>query len=215
MKRKLWLLGISILIAGLFSLVVGVVDVQPIGPEGSKVGFATLNGLVFRAFSENAIWDKIGDGLIGVVGLIAVVMFGYGVKQWRERKELRKVDREILGLAPAGAVLVGVYGLFEKVLVVNYRPILEDGVLEPSFPSTHTLIAVTICVLAGGVLSKVWRKMGEEKLARLRMGLVVLMSVVAISRLLAGMHWLTDVVGAVLWSGVVVAVYNVFLAEKK
>ena len=35
------------------------------------------------------------------------------------------------------------YVFFEKVVIVNYSPVV-DGELSPSFPSSHTLLACTV-----------------------------------------------------------------------
>ena len=132
---------------------------------------------------------------------------------WLGCKSLKKVDKEILGLGLVLVLIGVVYIVFEKFLTINYRPILENGVLEPSFPSTHTLVTVTLLVVAMRIFTKVL----QDKKTRIFLDiiLVLMMGLMVFGRLAAGMHWLTDVVGAILWSGVIIMVYEIFFERVK
>lgn len=213
MVKKFWLLGMMLLSAVLFSMAVTLVDVASIGPEGSKVGFSTLNKAVFSSLGENMKWDKITDVIVVVSILMAGIFLLIGVIQWLGRKSLKKVDKEILGLGLVLVLIGVVYIVFEKFLTINYRPILENGVLEPSFPSTHTLVTVTLLVVAMRIFTKVL----QDKKTRIFLDimLVLMMGLMVFGRLAAGMHWLTDVVGAILWSGVIIMVYEIFFERVK
>lgn len=213
MVKKFWLLGMMLLSAVLFSMAVTLVDVASIGPEESKVGFSTLNKAVFSSLGENMKWDKITDVIVVVSILMAGIFLLIGVIQWLGRKSLKKVDKEILGLGLVLVLIGVVYIVFEKFLTINYRPILENGVLEPSFPSTHTLVTVTLLVVAMRIFTKVL----QDKKTRIFLDiiLVLMMGLMVFGRLAAGMHWLTDVVGAILWSGVIIMVYEIFFERVK
>ena len=213
MVKKFWLLGMMLLSAVLFSMAVTLVDVASIGPEESKVGFSTLNKVVFSSLGENMKWDKITDVIVVVSILMAGIFLLIGVIQWLGRKSLKKVDKEILGLGLVLVLIGVVYIVFEKFLTINYRPILENGVLEPSFPSTHTLVTVTLLVVAMRIFTKVL----QDKKTRIFLDiiLVLMMGLMVFGRLAAGMHWLTDVVGAILWSGVIIMVYEIFFERVK
>jgi undecaprenyl-diphosphatase len=94
--------------------------------------------------------------------------------------------------------------LFEFV-VINYRPILEEGVLEASFPSTHTMMVVWMlgssAIYFNGVLkNKKWNIIINSSAA-------VLMALTAFGRLAAGVHWLTDIVGGILLSFSLITLY--------
>ncbi len=176
-------------------------DVAQIGPQGSSVGFSQLNTGALNAFGQNKAWDKITDVLLIVSGLVGLAFFAIGLKQLITRKSLKKVDRELLVLAGL-YVLVGAFYLLFSKNIINYRPVLVDGKLAASFPSSHTLASCTLLWSAGIMLGKYIK---DRKLCRgLQIACIVLPLVTAFGRLLAGMHWLTDVLGGILLGGALV-----------
>ena len=129
----------------IFSLWIRLFDVQPVGPEGSSIGFAALNVAVHDFFGMHLFWDKLTQALgllaIAVAGVFAVT----GLVQLIQRKSLLKVDKKILMLGVIYILVILLYALFEKV-PFNYRPVVLDPAegLEPSYPSTHTMLILTI-----------------------------------------------------------------------
>ena len=215
MKRKiLWLLPTALWAAFLlFTLLLTCVDVQSIGPQGSAVGFATVNGEVFQLLGVHLLWYHLTDWL-GVAAI--AIAFGFavvGLYQWVKRKSLRKVDRYILALGGFYLLVIACYLFFEKV-VINCRPILMDGNLEASYPSSHTMIVVSIMATA----SMVFRALCLQKKGwclAVDIFAVVVIVVTVMGRLIAGVHWLTDIVGGLLLSAALVATYWVGCWGKK
>lgn len=176
-------------------------DVAQVGPQGSSVGFSQLNTGVFNALGENKVWDKITDVLLIVSGLVGLAFFAIGLKQLITRKSLKKVDYELFALAGLYLLVGAFYLLFDKI-IINYRPVLVDGKMVASFPSSHTLASCTLLWSAGILLGKYVK---DRKLCRgLQIACIVLPLVTAFGRLLAGMHWLTDVLGGIFLSGALV-----------
>ncbi|MBO5572630.1 MAG: phosphatase PAP2 family protein [Clostridium sp.] len=172
-----------------------IVDVQPIGPMESHVGFAALNGFISRTFPESQFWNTVAKVLGILLLLIAAFFAGLGAKQLYERRSIRRVDYDLLALgAVYGADLI-LYVLFEK-LVINYRPVLEDGELAASYPSSHTLLAVTIGLTAIVEVQLRVRDMQKQQL--LRILLAVLMIATICAKLLAGVHWFTDIIASII-----------------
>ena len=206
MKQKLWLLPAALWAAFvLFTLLLTCVDVQSIGTQGSAVGFATVNGWAFQLLGVHLIWYHITDWL-GVAAI--AIAFGFavvGLYQWVKRKSLRKVDRHILVLGGFYLLVIGCYIFFEKV-VINSRPILMDGNLEASYPSSHTMIVVSIMATA----SMVFRALCPQKKGwclAVDIFAAVVIAVTVMGRLIAGVHWLTDIVGGLLLSAALVVSY--------
>ena len=146
-KSNVWLyIGIVCLVLSiLFIFAVTAIDVQEIGPNGTSVGFAGINGAIFNAIGSNMIWYKITQ----LLGYLAIVIFAFfaicGLVQIVKRKSVFKVDQDLLVMAYMFIVLFLLYILFDKI-AINYRPMLLPGatVLEASFPSSHTMLALCV-----------------------------------------------------------------------
>ena len=203
-RLSLWF-GVTFLAAFvLWTFLVVSVDVRPIGPEGSSVGFAALNGSVHEAIGVHWSLYTITDWL----GLVPIgVAFGFavlGLVQLLQRKSLRKVDRSLPVLGGFYIVVMAMYLLFETV-TVNRRPVLIDGILETSYPSSTTLLA--LCVLPTAMMqlkSRIRKPPVRIAVLSLLAALTVFM---VIGRLLSGVYWLTDIIGGLLLSAGLVSLY--------
>ena len=204
-KQNFFLTGIMLAVFAVFTLLVRFVDVQPIGPAGSLVGFASVNGMLFNALGQSGMWDKITD-LFLLAALLSAVCFAFlGLYQLVKRKSLKEVDRSLYVLAAFYVLVAVLYIFFEKV-TVNYRPVLVDGALEASYPSTHTLLVCSF--LSAAVLQLKERIKRRNILTAVKVTAVVLIVLTAVGRLLSGMHWFTDVLGALVLSSALVMLYQ-------
>lgn len=205
MKKRWLMTGILFFLFAAFTVLVSVADVQPIGPEQSEVGLATLNGFVFEHIGVNMTWYHITEWL-GMAVLLGPAGFAaLGLCQLIQRKSLWKVDTHLLLLGVFYALVAVCYVLFEKV-IINYRPVVFDEGLEASYPSSHTMLAV--CVLATAMITL--RKLPvlpQKYLKATNPICVALLLVTVVGRLLSGVHWFTDIVGGVLLSAALVMLY--------
>ena len=206
-KRSLFLalglLAVFILWTGAISMM----DVQAIGPRGSQVGFATLNGFIHQVTGVHMTLYVITDWL----GLVPVAFgFGFaflGLFQWISRKSLLKVDADILVLGGFYIVTLGAYLFFES-FVINYRPVLIEGVLEASYPSSTTMLV--LCVMPTTMMQMKVR-IKRALCRRFVMGNMAVYAVGMVSlRLLSGVHWFSDIVGGILLSAGLVSLYSAF-----
>lgn len=181
----------------IFSLWIRLFDVQPVGPEGSSIGFASLNVAVHEFFGMHLFWYKLTQALgvlaIGLAAVFAVV----GFVQLVQRKSLLKVDKKILMLGVIYILVILAYILFEKI-PFNYRPVVLDEGLEPSYPSTHTMIILTIFGTAVGVLGEYIKN--TKLVLIIKIVCLVIMALTIIGRLVCGVHWFTDIAGGVIIS---------------
>ena len=191
----------------IFSLWIRLFDVQPVGPEGSSIGFAALNVAVHEFFGMHIFWYKLTQALgllaIAVAGVFAVT----GLVQLIQRKSLLKVDKKILMLGVIYILVILLYALFEKV-PFNYRPVVLDPAegLEPSYPSTHTMLILTIFGTAVAVLGDYIK---NAKLVLLvKIVCLVIMALTIIGRLVCGVHWFTDIAGGVIISLFFINLYS-------
>ena len=220
MKRKIYL-SISIILLGLFFLftaIVHCVDVQPIGPNESKVGLATINGAVANAITPNQELNQLWYNISEYAGYISIlVMAGFavfGLYQSIKRKSLFKIDRHIYVLGGFYAVLLLAYLAFE-VIVINQRPVLIDGELEASYPSSHTMLAVGVMTTAIFELHELINKKPILIIGDCLCAIIGL--VIVICRIASGVHWITDIIAGTLLASTLICVYRyvVLLTQKK
>ena len=211
MKKKYLYISIFSLAAFvLWTLLLCFVDVRAIGPEGSSVGFSALNGFVGEKIGVNMYLYNITDWL----GLVPIgVAFGFaifGLIQLIKRKSLLRVDRSILALGVFYILVVAVYLFFESV-IINYRPVLIEGCLEASYPSSTTMLVT--CVMPSAAMQVKERIKNKA----LRQGVIIVIiafiAFMVVARLLSGVHWITDIIGGALFSLGVVMAYKSFLQK--
>lgn len=204
LKKFAWA-GVLLAAFVLFTIAVAAVDVQPIGPAGSAVGFATVNGFMFDRIGVHLVWHQITNWL-GVTALCPVFVFAMmGLYQLIRRNDIRKVDRRLIALGAFYALLTVCYLLFE-VIEINCRPIILNKELEASYPSSHVMLVICVVVTAAMQLRSLLP--GRKQLRR-AVGMIawVISAVTVVGRMLSGVHWFTDIVGGVLASTAMIALY--------
>lgn len=211
-KKSFILSGIFALLSILLIVLIKLVDVAPIGPCGSAIGLSSLNGALKNALGESALLDKLTD-LLMLLAIAAVAVFAViGVIQLFKRKSLWRIDAEILCLGGAMVLLAFLYAFFE-VVVVNYRPVLDEGELAASFPSSHTLLALSVFLCLIFILGSYLKK--PSLLLALKIAAGALAGISVVGRLLSGVHWFTDILGGVLIGFAVVFLFAAVLSLLK
>ena len=188
---------ISVILTSLsiaYTYLVKTVDVANLGPNDSAVGFSTLNSLFRDLIGNNMTIYKITEILGLIVILIAVVYALLGFTQLIKRKSFLKVDREIYILGVLYLLMACVYIFFEK-FIINYRPILIDGELEASYPSSHTILAICICI-SSLIVS---RKYLNDNYLKITDTITILLLLgVFVGRVISGVHWISDILGGII-----------------
>lgn len=188
-----------------FTVLVKVVDTASIGPDDTIIGFSSINVSVFKFLGESKGWFYVTE-VLGIISILVAGAFAvYGLVQLIQRKSLKKVDYNILTLAIFYIIVVIFYAWFE-VFVVNYRPVLVDGVIEASYPSSHTVLSVFILGSAMIQFHKIFE--GKSKLLfALDATSFTIIGFTVVGRLLSGMHWITDIFGGLLLSVSLIFIY--------
>lgn len=192
----------QMLLFGIWTALVRTVNVCPAGETNTEIGFANVNGW----FHE---WTGVHMGIYRVTDWLSIVpvavclYFAFvGAKQLFARKSLRKVDRDLILLGAYYLLVIGAYLLFEQ-FPVNYRPVFLEGRMEASYPSSTTLLVLSVMpTLAFQARRRACLPKTTGTLAALFSAAMV------IGRLFCGVHWLTDIVGAVFLSSGLFAGYR-------
>ncbi len=189
----------------LWTLLIQTADVQPVGVNGTKLGLAAVNTWFHRLTGVHMSLYTVTDWL-GLVPIAVCMGFGVlGLIQWIRRKSIAHVDRDILLLGGYYLLVLLGYLIFEMV-PVNDRPILIDGAMEASYPSSTTLLVLSVMPT---LQFQVNRRAGSQAVRRITAAFVILFSAfMVIGRLTAGVHWLTDIVGSVLLSAGLYSLYR-------
>ena len=208
MRKTKRIVSVGILLLAAFAVwtfLIQTVDVQQIGPRQSAVGFATVNGWFHRLTNVHWMLYTLTDWL-GLVPIVVCLLFAcVGLAQLVQRRSLLKVDLDILLLGVYYVLVIFAYLLFEMV-PLNYRPVLIEGILEASYPSSTTLLVLSVMPT---LHFQAERRLKNSALRRCIRVLTVLFSVfMVVGRLLSGVHWLTDIVGAILLSGGLFLLYK-------
>lgn len=210
-KRNIIISIVLIILSVLFTVLVKNVDVKPIGPNESIVGFADINKLFHNLIGSNMTIYKITEVLGYIPIVMALVYVFIGLKQLIKRKSLLKVDKEIYVLALFYVLVVGVYVFFEK-FVINYRPILIDGLLEASYPSSHTLMSICLCGSSIIINKKLFKnKFGDIE----NVFSVILILLIVIGRIVSGVHWFTDILGGIIISSTLLVIFYSIISNIK
>lgn len=213
-KIYLALSGILFVIFCAFTVILKTVDVGAVGPLGSEVGLSGINSFVFEKLGQNDTWYKISELLgffaLGVAGIICLALL-----RFVKLRALRNTDLRFWFTGFFYALVLAVYVAFEFI-VINSRPILVDGELEASYPSSHTIL--TLCIMSSAVIlfgfvftKKKWVLIAADSV------FVAVAVFTVLGRLLSGVHWLSDIVGGVLISAALVSLFYaaVKYAEEK
>ena len=206
----------TVLIAAfaLWTALVQLVDVRPVGQNGTDVGFAAFNVWFHGLTGVHMVLYAITDWL----GLVpAAVCLGFGVMgatQLVRRRSLSAVDPDLLLLGVYYVLIAATYLVFEA-FPINYRPIPIDGVMEASYPSSTTLLVLSVMPTLAFQIDR--RASRPAVRGVTRAFAIVFSAFMVIGRLVSGVHWATDIVGAVLLGAGLFAVYRgaVALADER
>ncbi|MBR2994248.1 phosphatase PAP2 family protein [Candidatus Saccharibacteria bacterium] len=155
-------------------------------------------------------WDKISDIILFASFAVLAVFAILGFCQWIKRKSLGKVDKPLLWVILPLSLTAATYVIFDKFLVLNTRP---NGSGEPSFPSTHVMIVATIFFITAIILPKYIKS--KTACAILDLMMVAFLVFVCVGRVLANMHWISDVIGGLVFATIFATIYYLIIRRYK
>ncbi len=187
-----------------FTLIVKFVDVSLVGNTGKEIGLSSFNSYFFLRLEPLDIWHTLSNIIFAIALLIAVAFVIVVIYQFVTRKSLKKIDKDIVAVV-SSYILVAIVYVFFELVVVNFRPILIDGAVEASYPSSHVMISLVVITsavmfLCGRANTKI------RKVLAIVFG-VMLSLMVIIFRILSARHWITDIIAGVLIALVILSCY--------
>lgn len=195
-KKNILICVLLVLISIIYTLLVKYVDTSTIGPNGSVVGFSSLNSFVFNLTGNNMTLYNITE-ILGIIPILIALMYAIiGLIQVIDRKSL-KVDKELIALGILYIIVILLYVFFEKC-IINYRPVLIDGILEASYPSSHTLLSICIC--GSALLINKYLFNNKKIYKYINIISIISMVLIVLGRLLSGVHWASDIIGSIIIS---------------
>ena len=188
----------------LWTVMIQYVDVQAVGQNGTKIGFADFNVWFHQLTGVHMTIYTITDWL-GLVPVFICLCFGVlGLVQLIKRRSLLKVDADILLLGVYYVLVIACYLIFEMI-PINFRPILIEGRLEASYPSSTTLLVLSVMPT---LMFQAYRRVEKPLIRKATAVFVIAFSMfMVIGRLISGVHWATDIIGSVLLSSGVFMLY--------
>jgi undecaprenyl-diphosphatase len=204
--KKLLFIGLVFIAAFIiWTVLIQKVDVQPIGAEHTNIGFATLNAWFHQLTGVNMGIYVITDWLGLIPILICMIFGGVGFIQWIKRRSIFRVDYDLVLMGIYYTIVIFGYLIFEMI-PINYRPILIEGFLEASYPSSTTLLVLSVMP----TLTEQVGRRTENKMVKIFINsfVIIFTAFMVLGRLLSGVHWITDIVGAVMLSAGLFCVYK-------
>lgn len=214
-EKKLLVVGIALISAFvLWTVLILAVDVSPVGQNGTNIGFATLNTAFHKSTGVNMTLYYVTDWL-GLVPVFCCMVFGVvGFVQLVKRRSLFKVDTDIILLGLYYITVIFGYLIFEMI-PINYRPIPIEGRTEASYPSSTTLLVLSVMPT---VVFQVMRRIKSVVIRNaVSLSSIAFSMFMIIGRTVSGVHWLTDIIGSLLLSAGLYLIYQsiVLMIDKR
>ena len=213
-KKSLLIGSIFLAMFTVWTVLIQTVDVQPLGQNGTSIGFAAFNCWFHHFTGANMVLYTITDWM-GLVPVIICLSFaGIGLVQLMKRRSLFRVDTDIRILGVYFVIVFLAYAIFERI-PINYRPILIEGKMEASYPSSTTLLVLSVMP---ALIEQIQRRLSDVTAKRIITIAAIAFSVFMVTgRLVSGVHWFTDIVGGGLLSAGLFKLYKaaVMLALKE
>ncbi len=211
---KSMVIGLFAVIAFVFwTLMIKTIDVKPAGINGTDIGFANLNVFVHSLIGVNMTLYNITDWM-GIIPVLICILLGFiGFVQLIKRKSLFKVDYDIIVSGVYYIIIILLY-LFFEMYPINYRPILINGYMEASYPSSTTLLVLSVMPTLAFLID---RRLKNGIIKNIILNITIIFSVfTVIGRIISGVHWITDIIGSVLISTGLFFIYKstVFIIDK-
>lgn len=196
----------------IFTTIIKFIDLKNIGPHNSSVGLATINNFFVNKIGFHNKIYKLTE-ILGIIPIIIVLIYAIiGLYSLIEEKSFKKVNKNLYYLAIFYIIVLGIYVLFEKV-IINFRPVIIEGILESSYPSSHTILAICICGSSIILNNAIFKNNKIAKFENIISFIIIIL--LPLLRFISGVHWFTDIIGGILLSLSLLLFFKYFVDCKK
>lgn len=212
-KKRYLICGfVFLIIFIIFTIIIKIVDVKNIGPHNTSVGLSAINNFFANKIGFHNKIYKLTE-ILGIIPIIIVFIYAIiGLYSLIEEKSFKNVNKNLYYLAIFYIIVLGIYVLFEKV-IINFRPVIIEGILESSYPSSHTILAICICGSSVILNNAIYK---NNKIAKLENIIsFIIMILLPLLRFISGVHWFTDIIGGILLSLSLLLFFKYFVYYKK
>ena len=195
-EKKMLFFGLGLILAFIaWTVMIMTVDYRAVGVNGTSVGFSSFNTWFHSITGVHMTLYVITDWLGLIPLFICFVFAGVGLFQLIKRRSLFKVDLDIIFLGVYYILVIFGYLIFEMI-PLNYRPILINGFMEASYPSSTTLLVLSVMPTLVFQSERRLQNTAAKKIISIFS--ISFSAFMVLGRLISGVHWFTDIVGSVL-----------------
>ena len=185
----------------LLTILVATVDKGEAGESVTQVGLSSINSGIFDTLGKNDVLDKITDVLLILSFLVVLANAALGALFLIRDK---KLDLSLVIMGCFYILCLILYLLF-NFIHINYAPLLDEGELKESFPSSHVLASVFIFLSSIIIINENINKRIIRNI--LLITTIVLSLLMVVFRLFSGWHWFTDILAGELLGLFLVSLY--------
>ena len=204
LKQKVLFIS-SIVLFVLFvltTILAATVDKGAGGESLAVVGLSSINTNIFDTLGKSDTLDKITDILLILSFLVVLLNAALGALYLIKYK---KLDLSLVILGCFYILCLILYVLFDHIHI-NYAPLLDEGELKESFPSSHVLASVFIFLSS---IITINHNVNKRIIKNVLLITTILLSLLmVVFRLLSGWHWFTDILAGELLGLFLVSSYS-------
>ena len=186
-KKSLLIGSIFLAMFAVWTVLILTVDVQPLGQNGTGIGFAAFNCWFHHFTGVNMAIYTITDWMGMVPVAICFGFAGIGLVQLMKRRSFFRVDADIMILGVYFVIVFLVYAIFEMI-PINYRPILIEGRMEASYPSSTTLLVLSVM---SALIEQIQRRLSDITAKR-----IIKIAAIAFSAFMVIGDWFPEYIGS-------------------
>ncbi len=176
----------------LLTILLKFVNVKFNNITSSYIGLYNINKLFINNYNNN-LFNTLSDFIFIIALLIISIIYLILIINYIKYK---KINKRLFIYQLLIIIMFIVWIVFDNLIIVNFRPILIDGIKEGSYPSTHVMVS---CFVFLSLYELIKDKINKKYNKVIFCLIIILILLISIFRILSLMHWFTDVLSGLLF----------------